>query len=155
MTRTIKIICAAALVLPLVAFAADRTAWTGAYVFEEDGGETAGGSPIFVVHSLTIERDERNRLTARLYSQGFQTSRDIRADVTVEGAKLHLHFRETGADHVFPEYEAGDHLLTLERVEIKGETLILTRWGKFRPVLESNEEPGLIYFEPSATGTER
>lgn len=127
-------------------FANAQTDWTGEYFFGEDGGETVGGTKIYIAHNLKIIK-ENNVLKAHLYSQGYQTSVDLYADVKIEGDKLMLYFREKGEDHFLGEYEKGDLLLKLEKKEIKGKLKILTFWEKFKPSLETNDVSGSVYFK--------
>jgi TonB family protein len=143
-----KIVLIPLLILALTVFADAQTGWTGEYFFGEDGGETSGGTKIYIAHTLSISEKD-GRLNAHLYSQGYQTSRDIYADGKTEGDKLLLHFREKGADHILGEYEKGDLLLTLEQKTKDGKPVILTHWGKFEPVVPANEKSGEIYFEVS------
>jgi hypothetical protein len=129
-----------------------QTEWVGEYSFGENGGETAGGSKIYIINTLKITQ-EGDKLNAHLYSQGFQTSKDIYADVKIESNKLMLYFRETGEDNVLGDYKKGGLLLTLERKEIDGKTKILTYLGEFKPSLEANEKSGEIYFEKATEET--
>jgi hypothetical protein len=123
-----------------------QTNWPGEYFFGEDGGETVGGTKIYIAHTLKI-RNDGDKLTAHLYSQGYQTSKDIYADVKTEGNKLRLYFREKGKDHVFGDYQKGDLLLSLERKTIAGKDKILTFWEKFQPTVPANEKSGAVYFQ--------
>lgn len=132
------------LCLSFVAFA--QTNWTGEYFFGEDGGETAGGTKIYIAHTVKITEKD-GKPDAHIYSQGYQTSRDIYADVKTAGDKIMFYFREKGEDHVLGDFEKGDLLLTLEKKKIGGKEKILTFWNAFIPVLESNEKSGEVYFE--------
>ncbi len=123
-----------------------QTNWVGEYSFDEDGGETVGGTKIFVAHTLKIKKTGKN-LTAHLYSQGYQTSKDIYADVKTDGNKLMLFYRDKGKDHYLGDYKKGDHLLTLEKKLIDGKTQILTYWEKFKPIVPANEKSGEVYFK--------
>lgn len=131
----------------IVAIAAKAQAdWVGVYEFEEDGGKTTGGSGISINHRIEI-RDTDDGLLATITSSGYQTSRDLVCSVKTEGAKLLIYFESYGEDNSLETYEEGDLLLTLERKATKNKTEILTFWNKFKPVIESNETPGKVYFK--------
>ena len=134
-------------VIFLAAFtAAAQTDWKGSYYFGEDGGKTAGGTGIFIEHDLKIF-DGDNELAASIESSGFQTSANLVCTAKVEGAKIMLYFQSYGEDNMFEKYQPGDLLLTLERKTVKGKTVVLTYWGKFRPAIEKNEIQGKVYFQ--------
>lgn len=120
--------------------------WPGEYHFNEDGGTTAGGTKIFIAHTLKIKRKKGGQLSAHLYSQGFQTSNDLFAVVKIKADKLLLYFRQKGADHTLGDYREGDLLLTLVRSKIDGKPALLTYWHKFQPALEANKRSGRNYF---------
>lgn len=122
-----------------------QNSWIGEYHFNEDGGETVGGTKIYIAHTLKIT-EEGSSLKAHIYSQSFQTSKDIYADVKTKGNKIMLFFREKGEDHFLGDYKKGDLLFTLEKKDIDGKLKVLTYWGKFLPSLEANEKSGGIYF---------
>jgi hypothetical protein len=119
--------------------------WTGSFEFYEDGGKTAGGTPIFVAHLLDIVETD-DGLVAMIQSNGYQTSRDLVGLVKPDGNKLLIYFEEYGENNTFQTFKKGDLLLTLERRTEKGKTVILTTWGKFQPVVPKNEKSGQIYF---------
>lgn len=119
--------------------------WAGTYNFDEDGGKTAGGTPIFVTHSLVVLESDGGYY-ATLKSNGYQTSRDLICQGKTEGNKLKIYFVSYGEDNIFELYRPDDLLLTLERrPSPKGEQ-ILTFWGKFLPIVPKNEKTGRIYF---------
>lgn len=119
-----------------------QTVWTGAYEFSEDGGKTAGGTPIQIYHTLEI-RETADGLMATLKSSGYQTSIDLICTAKAENNKLLIYFADYGEDNIFENYKSGDLLLTLES---KSEKEILTFWGKFQPLVEKNEKSGKVYF---------
>lgn len=133
------------LVLTFAFFVNAQSNWVGEYEFGEDGGKTAGGSAIYIAHTIEITEKD-GKLDAHIYSQGFQTSRDIFADVKVAGDKIEFYFREKGEDQYTSIYNQGDLLLTLEKKESDGETKFLTYWDAFTPMLDSNEKSGEVYF---------
>lgn len=123
-----------------------QTSWVGNYEFDEDGGKTVGGTPIFVVHQLEIKQSE-DGLLATIQSNGYQTSIDLVGTVKIEGDKILIYFDSYGENNVFENYEQGDLLFTLEKKTTKGKTEILTYWNKFQPVVPKNEKSGKVYFK--------
>ena len=150
-------VCAALLVIACVAQvwagavttpAADETdVWLGEYVFEEDGGKTAGGSAIYVVHTLTIMREGRE-MKARLESNGYQTYVALECEAQASTGRMRLTFVRHADEHVFlrGDYRPGDHLLTL----VRDRTRLLTYWGKFRPQFRRPRQ-GRVYFREVAS----
>jgi len=134
------------LFITLLTFAANaQKEWLGSYIFDEDGGKTAGGTAIFVSHQIdVVETDDG--LVATIQSNGYQTSKDLTCTTKIQGGKLLLYFQNYGENNVFEPYEEGDLLLTLERKSVKGKTEILTFWGKFTPIVPKNEKTGKVYF---------
>lgn len=122
-----------------------QTVWTGIYEFSEDGGKTAGGTPINIYHTIEV-RETAAGLMATLKSNGYQTSVNLICTVKAENNKLLIYFADYGEDNVFEIYKDGDLLLTLER---KSEKEIITFWGKFQPSIEKNEKLGKVYFRKS------
>ena len=127
-------------------------AWVGEYVFEEDGGRTAGGSAIYVVHQLSVSRDGR-ALRARLGSNGYQTYAAFECDARVEGGRLKLFFVRHADENVFlrGDYRPGDLLLSLARPGAGRRARLLTYFGKFRPQF-SRPRRGRVYFRRVAGG---
>lgn len=123
----------------------DENFWLGDYTFGEDGGRTAGGTPIFVVHSLGIRR-EADTLVAEIVSNGYQTSRHLVGTVKVTGNTARIYFKSYGEDNMYEPYGAGDLLLTLKRVVQKGKTRILTYWNAFEPAVKPLAN-GRVYFK--------
>lgn len=123
-----------------------QNGWTGTYKFDESGGKTAGGSVIFIEHTLDITEKD-GKLDAHFFSNGFQTSRDVYADGKIDGDKLLLYYRDEGEENFTSDYKKGELLLTLERKIIDGKTKILTYWAAFGPAIEKNEKDGKVYFE--------
>jgi uncharacterized protein DUF5991 len=132
--------------LLLFALAANaQKEWLGSYVFDEDGGRTAGGTAIFIEHRIDISEAD-DGLIAMVQSNGYQTSKDLICTTKTEGAKLLIYFDSYGENNVLEPFEKGDLLLTLERKTVKGKTEILTFWGKFEPIVPKNEKTGKVYF---------
>lgn len=125
--------------------------WLGHYTFEEDGGRTAGGTGIFIMHELTVMETD-DGLIAHLESNGYQTSKDLNCKAVVKGNKLEIYFESYGENNIFETNSPGDLLLTLVRP--KGKTELLTFWGKFTPMVPKNEKTGKVYFVKSNLKTE-
>ena len=123
-----------------------QPAWTGNYVFSENGGRTAGGTAIFITHEMDIAEDGGS-LTVTIQSNGYQTSRDLVGTAKVEGDRLNIYFESYGENNTFEPYEQGDLLFSLEKKTVKGKTELLTFWGKFTPIVPKNEKTGKVYFK--------
>lgn len=123
-----------------------QSSWVGSYEFDEDGGKTAGGTPIYIVHQMDITEGD-NGLVVMIQSNGYQTSRDLVCTAKVEGGKLNIYFEGYGENNTFEPYEPGDLLLSLESKTVKSKTQLLTWWGKFKPVVQKNEKTGQVYFK--------
>src|SRR5215217_651709 len=87
--------------------------WLGTYVFDEDGGKTAGGTSIFISHRIDINESD-DGLIATIESNGYQTSKELICTTKTEGARLLIYFDSYGENNMFEPYEKGDLLLTLE-----------------------------------------
>jgi hypothetical protein len=121
-------------------------AWVGEYSFGEDGGRTAGGSVIYVVHQLTVSR-EGGALRARLESNGYQTYAAFECEARVEAGRLKIFFTRHAEENVFMrgDYRPGDLLLSLARTGAGRRARLLTYWGKFRPQF-GRPRQGRVYF---------
>ncbi len=126
--------------------ASAQISWLGSYQFEEDGGKTAGGMPIFIVHQLDIIESD-DGLIAMVQSNGFQTSRDLVCTTKAEGKKLLFFFENYGENNSFQPYVKGDLLFTLEQKTSKDKAELLTYWDKFQPIVPKNEKSGKVYFQ--------
>ena len=124
---------------------AQTFSWAGKYKFNESGGKTAGGSVIFIEHTLDIT-EKNGKLDAHFFSNGFQTARDVYADGKIVGDKLLLYYRDEGEENFTSDYKKGELLLTLERKRVGKTTKLLTYWSAFYPVIETNEKDGRVYF---------
>lgn len=120
--------------------------WVGECTFDEDGGRTAGGSPIYIVHQITVTR-EGGALKARLESNGYQTFVAIECDARLEAGRLKLFFARHADENVFPrgEYRPGDLLLALARAGRGPRPRLLTYWGAFRPQFRRPRQ-GRVFF---------
>ena len=131
----------------LFCFAANaQKEWLGNYTFDEDGGENAGGTAIFISHVLDVSEAD-DGLLVTIQSNGYQTSKDLICTAKTDRARLLIYFDSYGENNVLEPYEKGDLLLTLERKTVKGKTEILTFWGKFQPSVPKNEKTGRVYFQ--------
>lgn len=120
--------------------------WPGVYEFEEDGGQTAGGSPIYIIHTITVTVSD-GKWRARIQSQGYQTSIDVFARVIAKKKTISLYFDSYGEDNVMREFEENSHLLTLKKKNDR----LLTYWGEFGPIIESNKKDGKVRFKLAKT----
>lgn len=145
-----KIIVSSVFIVFLSFAAHAQKEWLGSYVFDEDGGRTAGGTAIFVSHQIDVAQSD-DGLIATIQSNGYQTSKDLLCTAKLEGNKLLIYFQSYGENNVLEPYEPDDLLLTLERKNVKGKEEILTFWGKFLPIVPKNEKTGKVYFR-KATG---
>ena len=89
--------------------------WDGTYVYEQPLGPGAGGTNLFVTHTLTI-----NGTDCRIVAQGYQTDDNIRCRATANGDKLAIAFVSYGDGSLKNKYgtaiyEAGQPLFTLAR----------------------------------------
>jgi hypothetical protein len=138
----------AALVLLLATAAFAQSPWAGSYIFEENGGRTAGGTAIFITHDLNV-MDGGDGLTATIQANGYQTSKDLMCTATAEGTKLMIYFESYGENNVFESYSKGDLLLTLERKKFRGNDVIVTNWGKYTSITEEKPVSGKVRFVKS------
>lgn len=122
-----------------------QSPWAGPYVYEENGGRTAGGTAIFITHELTV-MDGGDGLTATIQANGYQTSKDLLCTAKAEGAKLMIYFDSYGENNVFESYAKGDLLLTLERKKVKGKDAIVTNWGTYTSITEEKPVSGKVRF---------
>lgn len=120
--------------------------WEGTYAFGEDGGETAGGTPIFVHHQIKIYRTA-HALLADIESNGYQNARQLVCDVRIRGRRANLYFKRYGETNMFKPYRKGQLMLALERTPGKLKPVIVTHWGAYGPSLQPLKS-GRIYFTP-------
>lgn len=123
----------------------DESFWVGDYSFVEDGGKTAGGTRIIVIHSLAIHK-EAGKLIAEIASQGYQTSRQVVGEVRVTGNVARIYFKSYGEGNMYESHREGDLLLTFKRVTQRGRTRILTYWNAFEPSMKPLVN-GRVYFK--------
>ena len=129
--------------------AARLDSWVGEYTFGESGGRTAGGTVIYVVHQLKVER-EGGGLRARFESNGYQTYAAFDCEARVEGGRLRVFFVRHADENVFlrGDYERGDHLFSLARSGRGRRARLLTYFGEFRPQFRRPRQGG-VYFTKS------
>ncbi|RYG58994.1 hypothetical protein EON80_26245, partial [bacterium] len=125
-----------------MAHAAPTPGWSGTYVYEEDGGRTAGGTVIFITHTLQLWRKNGN-WTGRLESNGYQTYINAVVAGKARGNQMDILFQSRDPETRSPLARRGDRLFSL----LNGPNRRLqTRWGVFYPVsMEKAPRPG-IYF---------
>ena len=125
-----------------------QSEWVGTYTYDEDGGKNAGGTPIFIVHEITVLQTD-DGLRATLQSNGYQTSKDLICTAKVKASKLEVYFESYGENNIFETYSPGDLLLTLENKTAKGKSELLTWWGKFTPIIPEKPKTGKVFFTRS------
>lgn len=118
--------------------------WTGTYIFQEGGGHTAGGSGMFVEHTIVIY-ERSGKLIADIDANGYQTSRSLRCSTKTEGNKISLYLQSYREDNTFELYKKGQLLLTLERSIVGGRARILTYWGAYQSAFRTLRS-GRVYF---------
>ncbi|HKX83171.1 MAG TPA: DUF5991 domain-containing protein, partial [Pyrinomonadaceae bacterium] len=110
-TKVIKTFFLNVIILILTSAAFGQSSWEGNYVFEENGGKTAGGTAIFITHELNV-MDGGDGLTASIQANGYQTSKELLCTAKADGTKLMIYFESYGENNVFESYAKGDLLLT-------------------------------------------
>lgn len=124
--------------------AAPAISWSGIYVYEEDGGKTAGGTAIFITHTLRLW-SKNGQWQGKLESNGYQTY----IDTVVSGCKhgdgdtMDVVFQSRSAETFSPQAKRGDRLFSLVR---RGRGQLQTRWGVFWPVSMEKAPPRGRYF---------
>ena len=108
---------------------ARAAAWYGDYSYDWDGGETAGGSRIFITYTLHLGDDG-----CRIQNDGYQTNVSLLCTARMEGNSLRIGFRSYPDGSMRTNwgvqvYRPNERLLTLVRTP-RG---IETRWGAMGP----------------------
>lgn len=126
---------------------AQTAKFAGTYQFSEDGGQTAGGTAVYVSHELKITADG----TATLTASGYQTSKSIIAKAKSVGAKLHVYFEKYDEDgsNMFTPLKGGELLLTIEYRAVKGKRTLWTTFANYDPVVFEAKKNGGVYFKKS------
>lgn len=119
--------------------------WEGTYVFQEGGGQTAGGTGMFTEHTLKVYRRGKE-LIADVDTAGFQVSRSLRCVAKAEENRLNFYFESYREDNITELYQRGQLLLSLERSISRGKTRILTYWAAYRPAFRTVRS-GRVYFK--------
>ena len=141
-----KLLIILMLSIAFVFSANDQTNFVGKYEFYEDGGKTAGETPVFVGHSLEIAADGGAKLTA----DGFQTARDLICLAKTEGSKVSIYFTLYNTDGAnSSDYNMDVLLLTLEYKMVNGKKVLWTTWGKYQPAIVVAKKTGGVYFKKS------
>ncbi len=123
---------------------ADRVAWEGTYTFQEGGGRTAGGTGMFVEHTIKVYRRGEG-LIAEVDAAGFQVSISLRCAAKAEGARLNIYFESYREGNITEPYRRGQLLLSLERSTYRSKARILTYWAAYRPAFQTPKS-GRVYF---------
>ena len=137
-----KIIYAAVLGVSLMATActADTSVnpWQGEYQFSGLGGETAGGSPIMMEITLTINSPGSGN-PCLFHAVGFQTLETIFCSTSVGGRKLDIKFKSYDDGRILngydvARYKVGEVLFSLEKEKGKDNiTRYITHWASYVP----------------------
>ena len=122
----------------------NRAAWEGTYTFQESGGRTAGGTGMFVEHTIKVYRQD-GELIADLDAAGFQVATSLRCVAKAEGDRLDLYFESYREENVTEPYRKGQLLLSLARSTYRGKTRTLTYWAAYRPSFRALRS-GRVYF---------
>ena len=140
--KKISLICG---LIAAFAFSLSAQELAGKYEFYENGGKTAGGTAVFVGHSLELGSDG----TATLTADGYQTARDLICTFKMNASKTMVYFQKYNADGVnsFEPYKEGELLLTLENRTVKGKKVVWTVFGKYQPTVKVAPKAGGIYFK--------
>src|SRR5688572_18715995 len=101
-----RIVALVAITLTSVLGLFAQSSWVGPYVYEENGGRTAGGTAIFITHELNV-MDGGDGLTAVIQANGYQTSNDLMCTAKADGTKLMIYFESYGENNVFESYAKG------------------------------------------------
>lgn len=125
----------------------EQSDWVGTYTFQEGGGRTAGGTGMFIEHTIKVYQQGEN-LIADVDAAGFQVSISLRCATKAEGDRLNLYFESYREDNVTEMYRRRQLLLSLERSTYRGKPRILTYWAAYRPALRTAKS-GRVYFKKS------
>lgn len=120
---------AGAMALAAPAPSAPAGGWDGVYAYTQDGGRTAGGSPILVTWRLTLKNG-----ACEFHGEGFQTLEAFQCSAHATPSGLEVRFLRypppARANRFGVEvYKPGAPLFTLSRLEGR----VLTRWTGFVP----------------------
>ncbi|WP_407524823.1 DUF5991 domain-containing protein [Methylobacterium oryzisoli] len=102
--------------------------WAGTYAYAADGGRTAGGSAVVVVHTLRLA--PASGRPCQLTSSGFQTDTTILCEVTGSAREITVAFRSYGYGrpvnaYGVAVYRPGQPLFRLRRTGRRFETEML------------------------------
>ena len=112
--------------------------WVGTYEYSEFGPSNSGSNQTWV-YQLIILSDE-GQLGISLNIDGFQTLVRIMANAIERDGKLDIVFEDYGSDNLFPQYEKGEALLSLEKVTEEKYKIL---WGAMASYLQ---DPGDAQF---------
>ncbi|NGM49453.1 hypothetical protein G5B46_07535 [Caulobacter sp. 602-2] len=115
--------------LALALLAGPAPGWDGVYSYTQDGGRTAGGSPILVTWRLTLKGE-----ACEFHGEGFQTLETFQCTAHATPQGLEVRFLRypppaTGNRFGVEVYKPGAPLFTLSRLQGR----VLTRWTGFVP----------------------
>ncbi|MBU6951230.1 DUF5991 domain-containing protein [Hahella sp. HN01] len=107
--------------------------WDGRYRYESQQGNTAGGTPIIMIHLLTVAKGET---PCRLEINGYQTAENLLCAAETSGARIDINFVSHAGGSVKNSYgvaiyKPGETLFSLERSAQDGD--LITHWGALTP----------------------
>lgn len=119
------------------------SSWVGEYYYEEFIPPNIGIGYLITVY-------EENGLYAYINGDGFQTRERLMAKVWTHENELLFEFYDyyidkEGNDSMSLTYTKNDILLKFK----KENDLLITEWGKLRPVMNENEQPGQYFIKKS------
>jgi hypothetical protein len=82
--------------------------WEGTYVFQEGGDRTAGGTGMFVKHTIGLYRRGEG-VIADVDASGFQVSVSLTCAVKAKGDRLNLYFESYREDNITEPYGGGSY----------------------------------------------
>jgi hypothetical protein len=113
--------------------------WLGVYEFYEFAPDQN------MDYNINIY-EENGGCFAKIYIDGFQTSKKIKAKVISNNEGIDLAFEEYLPDSTGEKLNRGDILLGFKKVNSK----IYTNWGKIQPLLLGNKASGKVCFEKTS-----
>ncbi|MFW6016143.1 MAG: DUF5991 domain-containing protein [bacterium] len=111
--------------------------WVGEYEFSEFAPPDQNK-----FYEISLYKENSNYY-ADISIDGFQTIIRLQTKVIGDENSINLVFEKYLPDNLFESYNKGDILLSFE----KENSEIYTSWGEIKPMLESNEKSGQVYFE--------
>ena len=117
--------------------------WLGNYSFSEVVPPDQN-----MFYEISIGKED-NKYYAELSIDGFQTMQRLKANISGNENAIEMVFEKYLPGNVFEPYEDGEILLNFEKRDSK----VYTTWGKVRPILECNLEPGAYFTKGISNST--